>query len=327
MFIKRPNNYRATYSLIGNDGKVLHDPRVDAVNADLKAGVASDLLKARMKAILESYKAPQTKLSLVNEKLVLERHRKKLQRKPWLANPEDLKQRLLRAAAAMGETSILEATEDQIYDALDHVTESSARFEILRGIQELLKFAGRKIQLVNPRVSLNEEITYIRIADFEKRAAKLVPEYRIYLGALFATGARYGELPLLKIEEHSVVVSQQVRKTGAAARTKNKKVRRAPILPPLMQYVKEARLLGQDRLRELRLEHYYKLYGACKRVLGINIHSLRHSYCVEWASVGANEHDLAYYIGDTPEVVKSHYRNYLATDEVIERAFQLWNKK
>jgi integrase len=324
MFIKKPTHGRASYALVGNDGKTVSDPRIDAVNADLRAGVARDLLDARMRAIRDSFKPPRTPLSASNEKLVHELHRKKLQKKPDLANPDGLLKRLLRAAEYLGNVSVREATEEDIYAALSKIDSPARRYETRRAVNEMLKYCQRPFTLYNPVPDRPEEIAFIRIADFLTRSAKMRADYRTILGALFATGCRWAELPVAALGEGQVSVSRQLKPGPKLTRTKNKKSRTAPILPPLQKYVDEYRRLSREERYSACLSNHKRLYYACKKFLGVRLHDLRHSYCVEWGAKGCSTADLAQYIGDTEEVTERHYRNYCLTSDAIERALKRW---
>lgn len=324
MNVKRPRKDRKSYALVDANGKTIKDPRIDAINADLRAGVAIDLLEARVRAVLDSYRPKLTPILLSNEQLVLERHAKKLQRKPDLVDPDNLKYRLLRAAEALGNTPIREASEDQIYAALAHIKDPAVRFEIRRGINELLIFAGRTFKLVNPRPVRPDEIEFIRIADFKEKAQKLQKHHAAYLGALFATGCRFAELPVAKLSDREVHVKAQLKEGGALAPTKNKKSRTAPILPPLVEYVQAYRELDRNLRYAMCLTNHKRIYYACKKFLGIRIHDLRHSYAVEWGAKGCSTHEIARFVGDTEEVCERHYRNYCATPDEVARVLEKW---
>lgn len=323
MFIKRPNKYRSTYSLIGKDGKTVNDPRIDAVNADLKNGTSQDLLEARMQKILESFRPPKTPISISNEKLVHELHRKKLQRKPDLAKPDMLKQRLLRAASFLGNVSVREASEDDIYTALENVKDPAQRYEIRRGVNELLRYCKRPFLLFNPVPSRPDEIEFIRITDFLNKEKEL-GKYAACLGALFATGCRWAELPVAGLSEEVAHVTRQLKPGPRLAPTKNKKSRSAPILPPLKRFVEAYRRLTREERYSLCLKNHKRVYYACKKILGIRIHDLRHSYAVEWGTVGSSTAELARYIGDQASVTERHYRNYCLTSDEVQRALKRW---
>jgi len=330
MFIKRPGSGRNSFALVGNDGKTITDPRINQINADLKAGVARDLLEARMRQVLASYQTrEESVLHISNEKLALACHAYKLKKKPHLTRPDMLKRRLLHGVAKLGNLSLQEATEDQLLTCLAKY-KGSRRHEITRVVNELLKFAKRSIHLANPRPPRPEEVTYIRLAEFVGRLSKISdPHYKLYLASLFATGCRFAELPMIQVrpDGSGFTVKSQIREDGTVGLTKNRKSRAAPILPPLKQYVLEFSRLPLETRRALRLEHYNRIYRLCKVVLGVRLHDLRHSYAVEWGAVGTTTVEIADYIGDTPEVCKDRYLNYCALPEVIERAVSRFKKR
>ena len=324
MFIKKPIGGRRTYALIGNDGKTLQDPRVEAVTADLAAGVSRDLLDARMRAIRDSFKAPRTPLSISNEKLVHELHRKKLQKKPDLVDPDGLLKRLLRAAEYLGNVSVREASEEEIYSALSQIKSQARRYETRRAVNEMLKYCRRPFSLYNPVPDRPDEIAFIRITDFLERTKNMRKDYRTILGALFASGCRWSELPVAALGDGQVTVSRQLKPGPTLGPTKNKKSRAAPILPPLQRFVDEYRRMEREERYSACLSNHKRIYYACKKALGVRLHDLRHSYCVEWGAKGCSTADLAQYIGDTEEVTERHYRNYCLTSDAVTRALKRW---
>lgn len=326
MFIKRPNAHRKTYALIGRDGKTVDDARVAAINADLARGMSSDILEARMQAILRSYRPPKTPLSISNDKLVHEVHRKKVQRKPDIVNPDGLLQRLQRAASHLGNVSIREASEDEIYAALADIKVPAQRYEIRRGVNELLRYCKRPFLLHNPVPDRPDEIAFIRVDAFKRAAREMPDHYAAVLGALFATGCRWAELPVAQLSPEAATITRQLKSGPRLAPTKNKRSRVAPVLPPLREFVERYRRLDREARYSLCLSNHKRVYYACKQALGIRLHDLRHSYCVEWGAVGSSTAELARYIGDQESVTERHYRNYCMTSDELKRALARWSK-
>lgn len=326
MFIKRPGKGRKSYSLVGDDGLTLPDPRLDAINEDLRRGVAVDVLEQRMKALLTTLKGPPKLINRSNALLVEECHTYKIARKPYLVRPSDLKRSLFRAIESVGSVSLREASEKEIIMALKHTARKS-RFDIVRALNELLIYCKRDFTLHNPRPPRPVEIKYVRMVVLLERAGEINnPYYKAVLTALFSTGCRWGELPMAKIDGEKAVIDSQVRVGGEVGNTKNKRGRIAPILPPLRELTMEYATYPLEQKKSLRLEHYNRIYGVCKRVLGCRLHDLRHSYAVEWGAVGSSTSDIARYIGDTEEVCERYYRNYCATPDEIARALNRWSK-
>lgn len=323
MFIKRPGNGRASYSLVGSDGKTLHDERVDNVNRDLRMGMSRDILEERMRVVLFSFKR-RPELDADNIKLANACHEYKVKRKGrHLSRPATAKQRLLRAAHAMGRTSLLVATEEVVVTQLEHVPFRS-RYQVIGAVNELLAFAKRGITLFNPQPRKTDEIAFIRISQWEGAATLLVPHHRAFLGALFATGCRIGELPRAVFRSQSAYVATQLLRDGKVGPTKNRTMRVAPLIMPLAQYVTQLQTYGQKEIDRIRLEEESDMRNALRLVFGITTHDLRHSYCVEHGAVGANVHELADYIGDTVSVCQRHYRPYCLQDEQVARAAARW---
>lgn len=333
MFIKRPGAHgRVTYAIVDDNGKTLKkDSRVIAINKDLKAGVAKDILEVRIMAVLRDLKpkAQKTPISVINEKAVFELHRKKVRVNPQLVDPDSLRSRMLSAAAYLGDLTLQETSEDDLYEKLDieeFKTNHPRRFEVYRAVNEMLVYYKRGFTLYNPRPDRPDEITYIRIADFLAKTKTIDPTYAIVLGALFASGCRFGELSEAEFGPESVYVARQLRRDGRVGQTKNKQARVSPLIPPLLSFIRAYSALSREVRRNLRLKHYYRLYGACTRCLGISLHDLRHSYAVEWGAVGSRPDEIARYIGDTLAVSVKHYQNYCATPDEVALAVKRWVK-
>ena len=331
MFIKRPGKGRKSYAIVDDEGRTIKDPRIDQINADRAAGLGSaDLWEARlrevMRAIRPARRAPLYAVSRVNQQLVERRHAIKMAARPEpYADPENLRQRLMRGAGALGETSILEASQDQIILALAKV-KGPERHDIVRAINELLKFAGRGFSIPNPRGE-REDIEFIRPDQFI--ALKVDLEFQdiaLMLGALFATGCRWAELPLATEKDGGVSVRKQLRRDGRPGKTKNKRERLSPILPPLLTYWQEYVKWSAHKKREMRFELYNRAYNYCKRELGIRPHDLRHSYAVDWLASGFSMSEVAKFIGDTEEACQRHYAPFTAQPDEIQRAIARYKK-
>lgn len=330
MFIKRPTRLKTgskKYSLIGNDGKVIRDPRIDQINQELAAGVSRDILELRMQAVLKSYKParlPEELLSLSNERLVLRCHEAKIRKKPDLAYPDGLKQRLLSCAKAMGDISIESGSTEDLYACTSKIKDRSRRFEVIRGINELLKYAGRAERLYNPTPKASSRVSFITVKDFVTKSQSLTEEARAVFGALFASSCRWGELPMaMPIGDKQLLVAEQLDDVGVVRATKNKKERHTLVLRPLSQYLKQYLALPQGEKDRIRLSSYNHYYRLCKKSLGIRIHDLRHSYAVALRAAGIATSSIADFIGDTEKVAKERYLRHGASTEEIEH---LWKR-
>lgn len=326
MFIKRPGNGRKSYALIGTDGKTLYDERIDRVNHDLAQGVAIDLLERRMRDIRDSFRRC-TDLSIDNLKLAHACQEYKVKRKgKHLSRPEASRQRLLRAVDALGKCSLLAATEEEIIDTLVNVPVRS-RYHIVGAVNELLGYAKRSLRIFNPAPPRNDEIAFIRVLDWRGAMGGMPEDYRTFLGALFATGCRIGELPRARIDGRIASIGSQLLRAGETAPTKNKVRRVAPLLPMLGDHI--VAFLGWDQAKRdrIRIEHEARMRKVLRATLNIRIHDLRHSYCVEHGAAGASVFELADFIGDTVQVCARHYRPYCIQDEQIARALARFSVK
>lgn len=328
MYFKKPSGIRKSYAVIDDNGKTLKDPRIDAINQALRDGVARDECEARLRALIASFK-PKNVLTLshVNVRLARERYKAGMKRRPNRARPKDYERRLLRAAEAMGNVSLLEASQDEIEDALIRVQQPGTRYHVLGGVNELLAQAQRPFRLFNPPPVRIEEISFIRMNAFLSQIKQLPDQFQLVLGALFATGCRWGELPRAHITGNKADIKTQITRYGTIGPTKNKKARTAPILPPLNKFALTYAKLSPENKKHIRMNSYKQIRKACMETLGLRLHDLRHSYAVEWGAVGATLSDIAKYIGDTEEVCRRRYMNYLLEDDEIARAIARFGGK
>jgi integrase len=317
LFIKRPSAHSGKYSLMGPNG-VIHDERIDNINHDLSKGVARDELEARMRVVRDSFKPKKLELSFTNMRLVEECHAKKLIRKPDLADPYALKRGLIRGAEAMGLMSIKDATEDQIWEAIKGVTQPGRRYHTIRAINELLRFANRDLRLHNPNPK-PEHIRYIEIDAFLKAVPKMDDLVATYLGALFASGCRYGEMPIALPRGAGITIMGQIRRKGDWRVTKNgAKTREALLIPSLKPYAVRLNALGRDAAIGVRLSLYPLIRKQCREHLNVKIHDLRHSYAVYMAKAGFELPHIARWIGDTEQVCKDHYSSFCPSNQEME---------
>jgi integrase len=328
LFIKRPGpGGRASYAIIGWDGKTVRDSRIDSVNKDLRSGRALDSLEQRMGLILASLRPKERLVSDTNAKVIEDLHSWKCKRKPLNVDNDNLKYPLLRAAEFLAEISLHTSSEDQILTKLSLINDPGQRYRTAKALNEMLAFLKRDFRIYNPKPPRPEEIVFIRIATFLQKLPELLnPDWQLYLAGLFATGCRLGELPTVKYDGHAAHIARQVDSKGRIRVTKNKVSRTAPLLPPLTAQVEQLKRLGVQRITQIRMEEYSGMYKAFKKVFGLRLHDLRHSYAVEWGAVGASTSDIARYIGDTEEVCRRHYRNYCAVPDEILRAVERFKK-
>jgi integrase len=323
MFIKRPGKGRKSYSIVGDDGKVVRDARIDAINKELGAGAPRDVLEARLKNILREFKPrpPQHDLLDLNEQLARKALARAVLRRSDMAYPKGRELRLLAAARFMSPLIIQDASEEALLTRLSQAPSPKRRFEYTARVNEMLGCIGRPA-LPNARPRKLEEPHYISIATFLAKAEQLEPEYRAYLGALFATGCRMAELPEIKFKtlDRADISRQWHTRRLSVWTTKNKKDRTAPTLPELRPFIQL--LPDKMRMRYLCTAGVRGMRSRCQKVLGCRIHDLRHSYCVALAEAGFSSHRIARYIGDTVDVVETYYRNWLATDEELLAALK-----
>lgn len=250
----------------------------------------------------------------VNEAIVYQLHKKKVDNAEWdgkdLARPSQYLDRLLSAVRRV-QIPIPNSTTEEVETNLRALGMSRAtKFWTVQAVNEALAFVG-KPGMYNPPPKRSFVVTYIPLEKLLKKLELLEEPFRLYLGALAATGCRYGELPEAKLDGDWVFVNAQVVDDGRVTPTKNKKPRHAAILPILKPLIMAYKALPYSTQVDLRLTHYHRLYGASKRILGVSIHTLRHTYAIECAKLGKSAQEIAGYIGDTVIVTEKHYLGYI----------------
>lgn len=327
IFIKRPGGRHKHYSLVGPDGKTKYDERIDSVNRDLDSGTSLAVCEKRMLLIRDSFKSDEPPIVGYNKDLALALQAYKIKRKgAHFKRPESGKYRLLAAVSELGPLSLKGATEQSILNQVGHLMAPGRRYHVFGAINELLKFQGSIFRLHNPAPIPPHIVPHITVEQFISQSHLLPPAYAAYLGSLFATGCRFGELPTALLSEKSVSVAGQVLRDGRVGDTKNNSIRTAPVIPDLTKWVSILNTLGKPAIIDLRLNHEDKIRRAWKSLWNMKMHATRHSYCIAWAQAGTPSAQLAEYIGDTVEVCTRHYARYQTTNEQVERALLLWKK-
>jgi integrase len=322
---KKPGKGRATYSIMV-DGKTWNDPRIAAINADLKAGHPPDTLEVRLRSLIATLRGKEELVpSDLNRKLVEQRHEKKLLRKPDLVDAAGLKQRLLRAAAWLGDISIREASEDELLARL-HQAPKKSRPDLIRATNELLRFAGRPT-LPMPRKDYNEP-AHVTLAEFVSKLKEIKGNEKLYIASLFATGCRFSELPLAVLKNEKVVVKAAIgsrgKNRGLPQPTKNKHSREAAIITPLLSYVVNFVALPYETKLALWNNPRRKMLPVVRKLYGLKLHDLRHCYAIAWGAKGVSVGKVAGWIGDGEKVTRDHYLGYFVSDDEVLQLSKLW---
>lgn len=247
-----------------------------------------------------------------NDQLVYRLHAEKLKKwRKWpLVEPDKLLSRLLFAIKRLPR-SIAVMTNEEIRVHLTSLRlRPCTRFEVVRALNEVLKFIGRT-GISNPRPARLGEVSYVPMEEFLRKCGTIREDFRIYLGALYACGARFSELPAVELDGMWARIHVQLRPDRSLGPTKNKTKRSAAILPGLQSFIMAYNALPREVQGDLCIKRYKCIYKAARRVLGANIHTLRHSYAIECFKAGRTVAEVANWIGDSEEVTKEYYIGYL----------------
>lgn len=323
MAIKRPGNGRATYAIIIK-GKTVYDERIDAVNRDVILGHAPDELVARMREIEKSFRPQSPLLGYTNYRLAEECFAYKVKYTPLarLRSPYTAHRRLIRGVEALDQLPLTTATADQILEQIAHTKDQPGRrYHVLGAINELLRYLRRDLRLPNPSPRI-ETINFIEVGTFLERSKLLREDYAIYLGSLFATGMRLGELPMATYPGNTFYVNQQLHRDGRVGPMKCRTEKQGPMIPHLIPFVMRLNALGRDAVHRIRRKYDKMMLNASKDILGVTIHDMRHSYAIYMAKQSRPTGKIAEYIGDSEEVCRKHYSRYRPTNEELEDVFK-----
>jgi integrase len=317
MYIKRPGNGRASYSIIGRDGKTVADPRIEAVNRDLSSS-PRDELEERMQRILDDYRTKQQRLPLshCNLRLATEVHKQTLV-DTKLVRPEWDRYILNRAAQLLGNRSIHTVTKIEIGEAIAHLS-PGGRYHVVGAMNRMLRAAGRDFTLRNKQPTRIGDPPHLKPRELKSVLNGLIPAHQLTIGALFATGCRWGELPVAEFHPTGAHIRKQLLDSGKIGPPKNKHPRTTRYIEALSPFVSAYASLPAEHRRSLRLTtSVYKAFKRRTSSLGMNdgkglcLHHLRHSYVIEQRAQGVDLPLIAEYIGDDYRTMKEHYLNKL----------------
>ena len=340
---------RATWRLLqkNQDGTFerLERSEVDAVNKAWTAGVFDwdacyAMLKAYRGQLYAKRNAESAKrvfnrdnLGLLDAYWVKEYARRKL------VDKDTMRWDLQRAVESCGHLSLLVASAEELEDQLTRWFKGKANNHrrAIDRLHSLLIFTGRSdVRLQKPREEY-QEISFLSPSEF----AQVVPfledvPFQVFAGVALHAGLRVGEILPLRdnhIQGQVIQVVAQVDKDGCTRPTKNRRRRRAYILPGGEVWLKKWLALPseeRDRVRH-KISHAEKFRAACRRA-GLpedkhcTFHDLRHSYAVHLCQRGASIALVAQCIGDGVGVTEKYYSGFVLQDEGIATLEALFKK-
>lgn len=366
-WLKCPGNHRnRRFYLYEKDrstgqAKLLSDPALDAVNAQLLRGaITEEKAKEMAAAVRIRYQDEEEKRrgyiahGSVNAQLVLDyvsiRYPNGSVRDLRSANS-----RLFRAAALIGDLSLLTVTADQIRHRLNHLPPNKQR-ATLGALKQLLRHFKRDdvAQVLRLPKKSRRKIHHITLADLlelnrrldSKSGSELVGvpvEFlQVLVNVAFYTGCRIGEI--FDIEEADifgdyVLINSQMDRSGVRGcplktdRGDNEE-RRAFVIPGGLPWLKKWVSIDWDVKRQLRFKRFSQIVHnltaeafPADKVKHCVFHALRHSNAVHLVGNGVSLSLVAQSLGNSVLVCEEYYSGYSLSADGIATMNRILGKR
>lgn len=246
-----------------------------------------------------------------------------------------------RTLKILGNNSILSMSSEQIQKCIDRVEPRLQKRYVYR-LNSILRTLGRTdVQLFytrtkRPRVShidRSDLNLLVKSIDIESlRVGGLTGrDFKSLIITLFCTGMRIGEA--LAVEptdfnkaKYFIRINRQLKQNGQIADTKNRKERKAVVLPFGVDEVEHWVNLDKSKLSRYQIGKY--LSKKTKELFKdknkhISLHGLRHSYAIYLLRVVETSiSNVAAFLGDNIKTTEDYYIDFVVSDEVIESIIQ-----
>ena len=159
-------------------------------------------------------------------------------------------------------------------------------------------------------------IVYLSEAEIVELIGKLDDPYRTIVAVAFYTGLRKGEIFGLEPHdikaENTLNIVRQITVKGETKKPKNRKARKAFVLPGGMEWVRRWLEMKTGVGRSNRVNGKIRDAG-----VPIRFHDLRHSYAVHLIGKGATLEWVARSMGHSTDVCERYYAGFVLTDDAI----------
>lgn len=335
MILKRPKGRHRAYRLLHRvEGRLrtFRHPELTAVNQEVLQGrIDLDRAYVLVKAIADRYRAPKRQLGWNEENMRLAEAYWEARIKPKRKNvaPGEAKRRVFWGIAQLRATSILTATEEELYQALKHLKPSPKK-KAASVINAVLRWRGLEKCVQVERVP-RQEPAYLTLAELLSFSLPR-REWQLCVLTAFATGCRYGELFTinqlsLREEGSHVYIRGQIKRDMGIHETKNRKVGSSYIVLELRAAVAAWAAVAPDvklamRAKGVPGEEFKEAAFKALRRDGLNFHKLRHSYarCMLTRNEGiwddrdaATLEDLRQWMRDQLSTIEYHYASWVVT--------------
>ncbi|CAB4199622.1 XerC Integrase, partial [uncultured Caudovirales phage] len=336
------NSWRVMRMEPGQPSRTVKDDAIDAVKKQYKAGtLTKDQARTQLDLVIERlYKADGVKVSRVesngeNEKLVSKYVQEVIRRKRKTSegSKEAAELYIRRAVLALGETSLLSASKDELQDALDKRYPDQRQRRLVTALNSLLKWAKREVALER-HAYIPPQVKHIPYAKLKPVLDRLPEQWAVAAELAHLTGLRIGEIMALEPQHKKrwgIFVEWQIDKDEKRKLPKNEKRRNVAVFDRALElygrWMQLKRLIPhEERLRASRI-----IRSACvraypnRREWHLRFHDLRHSYAVACLEKGMSLDWLAMQLGNSVEVCREHYVGFVQTSAMEQAAYALLN--
>lgn len=335
---------RASFAIVRRDpdgtNQTLKSDALKAINTQFKAGKLSynEALEAAKRELerLKRTVLPRgstTTLRPANLRLVDKYWQEVCVHKPY--KNERARQaaynRLIRAIGVLGDTPLTadRNTMQRLVNQDGKDKPTSRQRTIVGALNQLLLWMGRGDIKLSRTPKEFPDPKYLTLREFRKVVRHVEEPYRSLFWTLFATGCRVGEAFALEDVTTSVWIPRQMNEAGEFDSTKNRKRRRAPIIPEGKAGIEDWLDVSEETKREIRLDRIAEiLTKACEqefesRRKHLTCRDLRHCYAIHLISRGVSLSMVAQALGDSIQVTQEYYAGFALGDEALDVATRL----
>lgn len=332
--------------------KLIQDPSIDAINAQLLRGAIDETKAREMAASVriryqddEERRRGYISHGSVNAQLVLDYAQARYP-KGSVRDLDSARNRLFRAAAILGGVSLLTATPEQIRAKVSHLTPNYQR-KVLAALKQILRHFKREdvAQALRLPKKSRRRIHHLTAADMAELNRSLdvrsgqeiggVPAafLQVLVNVAFHTGGRIGEIFDLEeadlFGEFVVIDSQMDRKgnRGCALKTDqgDGQERRAFVIPGGSEWLERWVSIDWKIKREMRGKRYSTILHDLSSELfprdkqkHVVFHALRHSTAIHLVGAGVSLTLVAQSLGNSVLVCEEFYSGYSLSADGIK---------
>lgn len=290
---------------------------LDAINLLWQAGKidfnqAERRVKALVKALQQADKADLADQTLVNRKL-LEDYWETEYATRILIDPDSMKNDLERAIREIELLDLATVSRAELQAKVNKLLPANRKKQrrVVARLNQLLRSIGREIRLQAAKKP-RSDIKYINEQTLHALLPKLPTKTRLFVGAMFYTGARPGEMFKMFIKGPQVIhIPFQLDRKKVERDTKTGQARDVLVEPRGWSLVEEFIKKRDTIARNARHPKFKEIAKAV-------IYDLRHSYAIHMLNKGLSISDVALLLGDSVGVCQENYLGFVAKPEGIE---------